>query len=92
MNERERIIKMMTATPDELARIDAILRGADKAVHEEDCRLVTFTEAAKIMNVSRPTVYRLAKCGYLEVVPLRGVNRIRRRSIVDYVNGKGGAE
>lgn len=49
---------------------------------ECDLRLVTYTEAAKRLNLSRPTVYRLAKAGRLEVVPLDGVNRIRLKSVI----------
>ena len=54
---------------------------------DDDCRLVTYTEAAKRLNLSRPTVYRLVKLGRLEVVPLDGVNRIRLKSVVDFANG-----
>ena len=39
------------------------------------------------MNLSRPTVYRLARAGRLEVVPLDGVNRIRLKSVIDFANG-----
>ena len=54
---------------------------------DADVRLVTYTEAAKRLNVSRPTVYRLARAGRLEVVPLDGVNRIRLKSVIDFANG-----
>ena len=54
---------------------------------DDDLRLVTYTEAAKRLNLSRPTVYRLAKAGRLDVVPLDGVNRIRLKSVIDFANG-----
>ena len=80
-------MKLLAANPATLAKVDAVLNGTDgkpdKA--DTDCRLVTFTEAAERLNLSRPTVYRLAKAGRLEVVPLDGVNRIRLRSVVDYI-------
>ncbi len=89
MSERERMMKLLAANPQTLAKVDAVLDGTDgkpdKA--DADCRLVTFTEAAKRLNLSRPTVYRLAKAGRLEVVPLDGVNRIRLKSVIDFANG-----
>ena len=89
MSERERMMKLLAANPETLAKIDAVLDGTDgKATRaDDDCRLVTYTEAAKRLNLSRPTVYRLAKAGRLEVVPIGGVNRIRLKSVVDFANG-----
>ena len=83
------MMKLLAATPLTLAKVDAVLNGADgKPVKaDDDCRLVTYTEAAKRLNLSRPTVYRLAKTGRLDVVPLDGVNRIRLKSIIDFANG-----
>ena len=88
MSERERMMKLLAANPQTLAKVDAVLNGTDGGTKAEaDCRLITFTEAAKRLNVSRPTVYRLAKAGRLEIVPLDGVNRIRLKSVVDFANG-----
>lgn len=89
MNANERLLKLATANPSVLAKVDAVLNGTDgrTAKADDDCRLITYTEAAKRLNVSRPTVYRLAKVGRLDVVPLDGVNRIRLQSIVDFANG-----
>ena len=88
MSERERMMKLLAANPQTLGKVDAILDGTDgkpdKA--DDDCRLVTFTNAAKRLNVSRPTVYRLAKAGRLDVVPLNGVSRIRLKSVIDFAN------
>ncbi len=88
MSEKDRMIKLFAANPKTLARIDAILDGSDTTPTpvDVDCRTITFTEAARRMGVSRPTVYRLAKAGRLEIVPLNGVNRIRLQSVVDYVS------
>lgn len=89
LNPNERLLKIATANPAVLARVDAILDGSDTTPTpvEVDCRTVTFTEAAKRMGVSRPTIYRLARAGRLEIVPLNGVNRIKLQSVFDYVNG-----
>ena len=87
LSVNERMLKIATANPAVLARVDAVLCGdATTQKPEADVRLVTYTEAAKRMGVSRPTVYRLAKAGRLEVVPLNGVNRIRLQSVVDCVS------
>ena len=88
MSEKDRMIKLLAASPKVLAHIDAILDGSDTtpAPVEIDCRTVTYTEAAKRLGVSRPTVYRLAKTGRLAVVPLNGVNRIRLKSVFDFAD------
>lgn len=88
MSEKDRMMKLFAANPKTLARIDAILDGSDTTPTpvDVDCRTITFTEAARRMGISRPTVYRLAKAGRLEIVPLNGVNRIRLQSVFDYVS------
>lgn len=87
MTDNERMIKVATATPAEKARIDAIFNHADTAPKSEtDVRTCTFTEAAKRLSVSRPTIYRLAQAGHLKVVPLLGVNRILISSLVDFAS------
>jgi excisionase family DNA binding protein len=92
MSERERMMKILAANPATLAKIDAVLSGMDggAAKADDDVRLCTFTEAARRLNISRPTVYRLVKLGRLETVPLDGTNRIRLKSVVDFANGANG--
>jgi len=89
MTTNDRLIKIATANPQTLAKVDAVLNGTDgKPVKvDDDCRLVTYTEAAKRLNLSRPTIYRLVKLGRLEIVPLDGVNRIRLASVIAFANG-----
>ena len=89
MSTNERLLKLATASPAVLAKVDAVLNGTDTTtrIPDKDCRLVTYTEAARMMNISRPTVYRLAKARRLDVVPLNGVNRIRMQSVIECVNG-----
>lgn len=89
MNERERLVKLLGANPATLARIDAVLDGTDgrAAKADDDCRLITYTEAAKRLSLSRPTVYKLVHTGRLQVVPLDGVNRILLKSVFDFANG-----
>lgn len=89
MTTNERFIKLATATPAVLARVDAILTGDDTTPipKEEDTRLITYTEAARRLCLSRPTIYRLVKLGRLDIAPLDGVNRIRLQSVFDFANG-----
>ena len=83
------MVKIATANPATLARIDAVLDGTDgrAAKTDDDCRLITYTEAAKRLSLSRPTVYKLVHTGRLQVVPLDGVNRILLKSVFDFANG-----
>lgn len=92
MSNEQRLMRLMTANPATLAKIDAVLDGTDGKPNKADAdvRLVTYTRAAEMLNLSRPTIYRLAKLGRLEIVPLDGVNRIRLKSVIDFANGANG--
>lgn len=87
MNEKERMLKLLAASPATLAAVDAVLTGTDKKKADDDCRLVTFVEAAKRLNLSRPTIYRLVKNRRLESVALDGTRRIRLKSLVAFADG-----
>lgn len=92
MTQSERLIKLGAATPAMWAKIDAILEGRDTTPSkmpkaDPDTRTITFTEAAKRLNLSRPTVYRLVKKHRLDTVPLDGVNRIVLQSVFDFAAG-----
>lgn len=89
MSEKERMMKLLAANPATLAKVDAVLNGTDgrAATPDADCRLITYTEAAKRLNLSRPTVYRLVRLGRLVAVPLDGVNRIRLSSVAAFAEG-----
>ena len=92
MSNNDRMMRLLTANPATLAKIDAVLSGTDggAAKDDDDVRLCTHTEAARRLNISRPTVYRLVKLGRLETVPLGGTNRIRLKSVIDFANGANG--
>ena len=94
MNATERMQRILTANPPILARIDSILTGEDTSPVpvERENRLVTYTEAARRLGLSRPTVYRLTCAGRLRTVKLCGVSRIVLSSVVDFVNGKENAQ
>ena len=89
MGERERMMKLLAANPQTLAKVDAVLDGRDGKTGKADAdlRLLTYTEAAKRLNLSRPTVYRLVRLGRLQAVPLDGTSRIRLQSVIDFADG-----
>lgn len=98
MSERERLMRLMAASPKMLARIDDILAGRDdparcNADGDDDARLLTLTEAAARLRLSRPTVYKLCVEGRLPYVQMsdnRG-KRIRLRAVLDFAKGNAAA-
>jgi len=56
----------------------------------ESPALLLMGEAAELLNVSRPTLWRMLKAGRLQKVELYpGAFRIRRSDILDLMKGKG---
>lgn len=94
MSTNERLLKLATADAATLAKVDAVLNHTDDDTKkpEADTRTVTYTDAAKRLGLSRPTVYRLTRAGRLRTVKLCGVSRIVLSSVVDFVNGKEDAQ
>ena len=90
LDANQRILKIATADTKTLARIDSILTGEDTSPVpvEKEIRLLTYTDAARRTGLSRPTVYRLAKAGRLDVVELNGVNRITLASLNSFISGE----
>ena len=87
MSATERMQKLLTASPTMLAKIDKVLDGEDTSPKPEaDTRTVTYTEAARRLGLSRPTIYRLTRAGRLRTVKLCGVSRIVLSSVVAFVN------
>lgn len=77
------------ATQSQLEQIDAILEGKNcqPPQKQQDNRLLMMGAAAKELNVSRSTVYRLIKEGRLPTVGLReGTLRVPSQAITDFVN------
>ena len=87
MNTNERLMKLATASPAVLAKVDAVLNGraADRSA-DKDCRLVTLAEAAKMLQISRPTLGRLIKSGRISSVTLGVSPRVPIAAIHDFVN------
>lgn len=93
MGEKERMMKLLAANPATLAKVDSVLNGTDSRDRkterkgDADLRLITYTEAARRLCLSRPTVYRLVQLGRLASVKLNGVSRIRLSSVAEFAEG-----
>jgi len=83
MTTEQRISALLTAPAGTLARIDAILSGKiEAAAPQAPARLLTHSEAARRLSVSRCTVWRMEKEGVLSVVEIRpGVFRVPESAI-----------
>lgn len=80
--------KLLLADANKLAQIDAILCGmATQHERKEETRLIYVSETAKMLGLSRPTVYKLIRNGRLDAIELDGVHRIRLQSVLDFSKG-----
>lgn len=88
MRTEERLQKLLVADPSKLAQIDAILSGkATAPARREETRLITISEAAKMLGISRPTAYKLIRERRLDAIELDGISRIRLQSVLDFSMG-----
>ena len=87
MTTEVRLSKMLVATPDTLATIDCVLEG--KALHEPaSVRLFTLSGAARQMNISRTSVWRMVKCGSIRTVEIReNAKRIPETELIRIARG-----
>lgn len=67
------IMKLLTAPSDNelLERLNAILENKHTEITPADRRLLTLGDAAKALNISRMTVFRMTRDGRLPVVETR---------------------
>ena len=86
----QRLIRMLQATPEQLAAIDRVLTGQVEAAKpaSNGPLLMQVRDAAKLLGVHRATIWRLVKAGRLTPVPLLGAVRIRRDEIEGIALGK----
>ena len=88
MTATERLQRILVADPNKLAQIDAILSGKTTApARHEETRLITISEAAKMLGISRPTAYKLIREQRLDAIELDGISRIRLQSVLDFSMG-----
>lgn len=84
------MMKLLTAQPEVLAKVEAILENRQPEAIPSDRRLLTLGEAAKVLSISRMTVYRMARDGRLPFVETRaGRHRIPSNALTALLNGVG---
>ena len=91
LNPNERMIKFLQASPEMQAEIDRILEGKLPARVQMPTgpMLLGMTPAAKLLGVSRATLWRIIKAGRLSKVEvLPGSFRIRRADLEALAAGK----
>ena len=87
MNTEQRLSAILAANPDTLRRVDRILTGepTEGATDPGDRRLLSIAQAARALNVSRTTVWRLLRDGRLPVVELRpGSRRVPSQAVTTF--------
>ncbi len=91
MSKEELIGKVLTATPEQLRAVEIAFTGNTPAATDPDPgdrRLLTQTQAAAILGVSRMTTFRMIRDGRLPCVELRrGRVRIASAAITKLVKG-----
>jgi excisionase family DNA binding protein len=87
-NPNERLLRFLSATPEQQTAIDRILSGQvslDSISPQPRARtgplLLRVKDAASLLGVHRATIWRLVKAGRLETVELLGSLRVRRADI-----------
>lgn len=91
LNPNERMLKILQASPEMQAEIDRILEGKFPARVQMTTgpMLLGMTPAAKLLGVSRATLWRMIKAGRLgKVEVLPGSFRVRRADIESIAAGK----
>ncbi|MFA7174027.1 MAG: helix-turn-helix domain-containing protein [Kiritimatiellia bacterium] len=71
MTLEKRIQALITAEPEKLSQIDAILSGDAHTEAPGDRRLLTMTQAAEVLGLSRQTIWRMIKDDRLPVIEIR---------------------
>ena len=74
MNSDERILRLLQTTPENLTAIDRILAGITEPARpfRKGPLLMKMGEAAELIGVSRPTLWRMLNAGRLtrvEIMP-----------------------
>jgi excisionase family DNA binding protein len=88
-NPNERLLRFLSATPEQQAAIDRILEGRMPAEPEavKGPLLLRIKDAAELLGVHRATIWRLVKAGRLETVKLLGSLRVRRADVEGIAKG-----
>jgi len=84
MNTEERLKRLFTVSPEQLQAIDGILesRIQEKPMAASGPLLMGMSASAKLLGVSRVTLWRMIKGGLLQKIEiLPGTFRIRRADL-----------
>ncbi len=84
MNIEERLKRLFAATPEQLRAIDGILESGilEKPVVTSGTLLLGMSASAKLLGVSRTTLWRMANQGVLQRIEiLPGSFRLRRADL-----------
>jgi len=82
----EVLAMVATAAPDMLAQIRDLLNGRATGKEADSCRLVTFSEAARLLNISRTSIWRLVRAGHLKPATLLTARRLRESDLRNLVS------
>lgn len=87
-----RILNLLAqATPKTRRDVEALLSGKreEHSTHTDpDVRTITQGEAARRLNVSRTTIFRLVREGSLATVSVRGKKRVLLSSVFAFTTAK----
>ena len=84
----QRLVRFLQAPPEQVAAIDRILTGGASPMHRplDVPLLLGMGQAAAVIGVSRPTLWRMIRAGRLpKFEVLRGSFRIRRVDIEKFI-------
>jgi excisionase family DNA binding protein len=88
MNKELLMARLLTATPSELKKIEAVFAG-ETPTEPGDRRLLSIQQAADALGISRTSVWRLLRDGRLPFIELRkGSRRIPSEAITAFVKGE----
>jgi excisionase family DNA binding protein len=91
-DSEKRLLKLLTASPEQLAAIDELLAGKLPRTRSKPTGplLMGMGAAAARLGVSRATLWRMIKAGKLERVEvLRGSFRVRCADLEAFAEGPG---
>jgi len=84
MTKEALIGKLLAASPAELKRVAAVFT-TEGATDPGDRRLLSIAQAARALNVSRTTVWRLLRDGGLPCVEIRpGSRRVPSQAVTEF--------
>lgn len=89
MDPNERMLKLLQAPKEVLAKIDAILEGRDEQPCDrpENVRLLPIMEAARRLGITYSKIYRIMKDDLLDVVDSTGRRMVSEASVIAFAKG-----